>query len=57
MSCAKTVTPIEMQSGMLSHGSSEHALHGNVDAPMGMGTFGVSGQLKRTVKHRILVVG
>ena len=57
MSCAKKVTLIEMQSGMLSYGSREHVLYGDVDVPMGMGTFGVSVQLKRTVKHKILGVG
>jgi len=29
-----------------SGGSNEHVLHGDVDAPRGMGTFGVSDQLK-----------
>jgi len=33
VSCAKKVTLIEMQSGMLSYGSREHVLYGDVDAP------------------------
>jgi len=32
-------------------------LRGNVDAPVGRGTFGVSGRLKSIVKHRIFGVG
>jgi len=35
----------------------KHALHGDVDAPSVRGIFGVSGQLKSIVKHRILGVG
>jgi len=45
--------PIEMLSG----GSREYLLHEDVDAPMGKGTFGVSGWLKSIVKHRILGLG
>jgi len=42
MSCMKTVELIEMQFRMLSQvGSENMTLHGNVDAPRGLGTFGV----------------
>jgi len=41
MSCMKTAELIEMQFRMLSRVGSENVLHGNVDAPRGMGTFGV----------------
>jgi len=50
--------PIEMQFGMLSRVGpgkiQEYVLHWNVDATMGRGSFGVSGQFKSIVKHRIL---
>ena len=53
MSCAKTAEPIEMQFGTLSRVDPEHVLYGDVDAPTGRGTFGVSGRLKSIVKHKI----
>jgi len=32
----------------------EHVLHGDVDDPTGVGTFGVSDRFKSIVKHRRL---
>jgi len=53
MSCAKIAEPIEMQFGMLSVvGRGNHVLDGGADALMVRGTVGVSGCLKRIVKHR-----
>jgi len=37
--------PIQMQFGMLGMGPG-NVLHGDVDAPTGRGTFGVSGRFK-----------
>ena len=46
MSCVKTAEPIKLQFGMLSRMGGENILHGDIDIPMGGGTFGVSGPLK-----------
>ena len=40
-----------------SGGFREHVSHGDVDAPTGGSTFGVSWRLKSIVKHRIWWVG
>jgi len=37
--------------------SGEHVLHGDKDAPMGRGIFGMSGRLQSVVKHLILGLG
>jgi len=57
VSCAKTAEPIEMQFGTLSRVGPEHVLYGDVDAPTGRGTFGVSGRFKSIVMHRIWGLG
>ena len=59
MSCAKIAEPIEMHFGILSwlDPGNIYVLHGNVDASTARGIFGVCGQLKSIVKHRILGLG
>jgi len=48
---------IEMEFGMLSPVDLGNVLHGALDAPTERSTFGVYGQLKSIVKHRIWVFG
>ena len=58
MSCAKTAEPIEMQSEMLSRVIPRYMYYmGMYRCPTGMGTFGVSGRLNKSiVKYRIFGV-
>jgi len=50
MTCVKTAELIEMQFGMLSQVWPGNMYYMGLDAPL----FGVSGQLKSIVNHRIL---
>jgi len=45
---------MEMQFGILSEVGPGTCITWDVDAPVERGIFGVSGQLKSIVKHRIL---